>query len=166
MIYCPLPVQSTRTINNELNILISKGFTRIKLGEEIMFVEKVLEDLKSYPDPGEIKILIDRTIVRPDDEETRYRIADSIQTAFFEGQGNCIVEIDDLGEKEFSDRFELDGIQFEEPSANLFSFNNPYGACKKCEGFGKILGIDENLVIPIKVYPFTKGLLSPGEVKP
>lgn len=160
-IFCPLRISSSRTIKKELNVLISKGFTRIKVNGDILFVEDVIEHLESYSSLENIKILIDRMHIALDDEENRYRLADSIQTAFYEGRGECIVEIVDKAEKIFSDRFELDGIRFEEPSVNLFSFNNPYGACKRCEGFGKILGIDEDLVIPDKSMSVYEGAIVP-----
>ncbi|MBR9998856.1 MAG: excinuclease ABC subunit UvrA [Cyclobacteriaceae bacterium] len=161
LIYSPLHFQSSRSTKKELNVLISKGFTRIRIGGEILFVEEVLENINNYPELKDIRVLIDRLVVRHDDEENQYRIADSVQTAFFEGQGDCIVEIENGGERSFSDRFELDGLQFEEPSVNLFSFNNPYGACKRCEGFGKILGIDEDLVIPDKSLSVYEGAIVP-----
>jgi excinuclease ABC subunit A len=161
LIYSPLHFQSSRSTKKELNVLISKGFTRIRIGGEILFVEEVLENINNFPELKDIRVLIDRLVVRHDDEENQYRIADSVQTAFFEGQGDCIVEIENEGERSFSDRFELDGLLFEEPSVNLFSFNNPYGACKRCEGFGKILGIDEDLVIPDKSLSVYEGAIVP-----
>jgi excinuclease ABC subunit A len=161
MIFAPLHIISGRTLKQELNILLSKGFSRIKIGESVLLVEEVLTDIERFGTIEDILILIDRTSVIHDDEDNQYRIADSIQTAFFEGHGSCIVEIIGNESEEFSDRFELDGISFEEPSVNLFSFNNPYGACKKCEGFGKILGIDENLVIPDKSLSVYEGAILP-----
>jgi excinuclease ABC subunit A len=160
-VYSPLRFQSTRSKGKELNVLVSKGFTRIKIGSEILFVEDAIENLKDYPDLENVRVLIDRTVIRQGEEENQFRLADSVQTAFFEGHGLCIVEIEDREERIFSDRFELDGIQFEEPSVNLFSFNNPYGACKRCEGFGKILGIDEDLVIPDKSLSVYEGAIVP-----
>jgi Excinuclease ATPase subunit len=82
--------------------------------------------------------------VNATDEDLVFRLSDSVQTAFFEGHGDCIIYVEGKAKKNFSDRFELDGISFTEPSINLFSFNNPFGACQTCEGFGKILGIDED----------------------
>ena len=161
MIFAPLHINPKRTLEQELNILLSKGFSRIKIGEEVILVENALTGLEKYPEIEDIQVLIDRTSVLHDDEDNQYRIADSIQTAFFEGHGYCIVDIPGKTIKEFSDRFELDGIIFEEPSVNLFSFNNPYGACKKCEGFGKILGIDEDLVIPDKSLSVYEGAIVP-----
>jgi excinuclease ABC subunit A len=159
MIYAPLHVSPGRTLEQELNILLSKGFSRVKIGEEILRVEEALDNIENYHKIEDILILIDRSSIIQDDEDNQYRIADSIQTAFFEGHGSCIIEILGKNVKEFSDKFELDGISFEEPSVNLFSFNNPYGACKRCEGFGKILGIDENLVIPDKSLSVYEGAI-------
>ena len=115
---------------------------------------------------GEVEILIDRAAVNSTDEDLTFRLSDSVQTAFFEGHGDCIIYIENKDKKNFSDRFELDGITFTEPSINLFSFNNPYGACQTCEGFGKILGIDEDLVIPDKSLSVYEGAIAPwrGEV--
>jgi excinuclease ABC subunit A len=120
-------------------------------------------------------------IIKNDEDETISRLGDSIQTAFFEGKGDCYVRYklpessevlptgEDLGgaveKRFFCDRFELDDIRFEEPSPNFFSFNNPYGACKRCEGYGKVIGIDEDLVIPIKAKPFTRAPLPHGAAK-
>ena len=112
-----------------------------------------------------VRIVIDR-ISKNNEDETVSRLGDSIQTAFFEGKGDCYVryrEPDAEGETEhfFCDRFELDGIRFEEPSPNFFSFNNPYGACKRCEGYGKVIGIDEDLVIPDKSKSVYEGAIAP-----
>jgi excinuclease ABC subunit A len=104
-------------------------------------------------DTSILKVVIDRFTVQKSDESNASRIADSVQTAFNEGNDECIVELQANGEKiirEFSKRYELDGMTFEEPSTHLFNFNNPYGACKRCEGFGSIIGIDEDLVVPDK----------------
>jgi len=112
-----------------------------------------------------VRIVIDR-ITKNDEDETISRLGDSIQTAFFEGKGDCYVRYQEPdAEKEterfFCDRFELDGIKFEEPTPNFFSFNNPYGACKRCEGYGKVIGIDEDLVIPDKSKSIYEGAIAP-----
>jgi len=112
-----------------------------------------------------VRIVIDR-ISKNEEDETYSRLGDSIQTAFFEGKGDCYVrytEPDAATETErfFCDRFELDGIRFEEPTPNFFSFNNPYGACKRCEGYGKVIGIDEDLVIPDKSKSIYEGAIAP-----
>lgn len=112
-----------------------------------------------------VRIVIDR-ISKNEEDETVSRLGDSIQTAFFEGKGDCYVryqepDADAETERFFCDRFELDGIRFEEPSPNFFSFNNPYGACKRCEGYGKVIGIDEDLVIPDKSKSVYEGAIAP-----
>ncbi len=159
MILCPLKKLKGRSLEDELNILLSKGYTRVLFGTEVYFIEELLKQTINQDD--EVLIVIDRAQVNKDDEDLEYRIADSVQTAFFEGQGDCVVEFVNEGRFQFSDRFEADGILFEEPSVNFFSFNNPYGACKKCEGFGKILGIDPDLVIPDRNLSVYEGAIAP-----
>jgi excinuclease ABC subunit A len=151
-IYCPLYPHNNRSIKEELAVLLQKGFLRIYLDDKLNKIESILEDEnfkdEELTDSSRIRILIDRIVVA-DDEETLSRIADSAQTAFFEGKGDCYVETEG-NTTHYCDRFELDGIRFEEPTPNFFSFNNPYGACKRCEGYGNVIGIDEDLVIPDK----------------
>ena len=159
MILCPLIKKEDRTLEDELNILLQKGYTRVIYSGEPHFIEELLEKPKDLKEK-EIEILIDRGVVKHD-EDTQFRFSDSVQTALFEGQGDCIIEIPGEGRTSFSDRFEADGILFEEPSVNLFTFNNPYGACKKCEGFGRILGIDPDLVIPDKTLSVYEGAIAP-----
>lgn len=162
MILCPLRIREGRSIAQELNILLQKGFARVSIGDEILLLEEALG--RSIAPNADIRILIDRAAVQPE-EEFQYRISDSVQTAFQEGEGDCIVEIfSQNSDKQiftFSDRFEADGLSFEEPSVNLFSFNNPYGACRTCEGFGTVLGIDEDLVIPDKGLSVYEGAIMP-----
>ncbi|RAJ31830.1 excinuclease ABC subunit UvrA [Pedobacter cryoconitis] len=151
-IFCPLHPHNNRSVKEELAVLLQKGFLRVYLGDTVHKIEAVLEDEQfkdtELKDSETIKILIDR-IVFHNDDETMSRLADSIQTAFFEGKGDCYVEHEGKT-THFCDRFELDGIRFEEPTPNFFSFNNPYGACKRCEGYGNVIGIDEDLVVPDK----------------
>ena len=173
MITCPVHVKKGRKLPDELNLLLSKGFARILLDGEVKFIEELLNPAepttkrkKAPKIAGETEILIDRTSVNPEDEDTTFRLGDSIQTAFFEGEGDCFVYTEDAETKTFtrhrySDRFELDGMTFTEPSVNFFSFNNPYGACQTCEGFGKVLGIDEDLVIPDKTLSVYEGAIAP-----
>ncbi len=147
MVAAPLELINGRSLEDEFNILLSKGFTRILVNEESQYIEEV--DPQKL-DPNDVEILIDRLSVNAEDEDAVFRLGDSVQTAFYEGHGSCHIHY--RGEKvvKYSDRFELDDMVFEEPSVNLFSFNNPYGACKRCEGFGNVLGIDPDLVIPDK----------------
>lgn len=159
MISCPLQVGRGRKIEQELELLLQKGYTRILIDGEVYFVEDLLGE-KKVP-KGNYEILIDRATVRKDDEDNQFRIADSVQTALFEGHGDCKITVPDVETRSFSDRFELDGMSFELPSVNFFSFNNPYGACKRCEGFGNVLGIDRDLVIPDKELSVYEGAIAP-----
>ncbi|SIO03075.1 excinuclease ABC subunit UvrA [Algoriphagus halophilus] len=159
MISCPLQIQRGRKIEQELELLLQKGYTRILIDEEVYFVEDLLGE-KSVP-KGTYEILIDRASVIQNDEDNQFRLADSVQTALFEGHGDCKITIPGKETRTFSDRFELDGMSFEIPSVNFFSFNNPYGACRTCEGFGNVLGIDPDLVIPDKEMSVFEGAIAP-----
>jgi excinuclease ABC subunit A len=159
MILAPLHQHTDRSLSKELDLLLQKGYSRIYADGEVYFIEELLEQKK--PKLGkEIYILVDRAVIYKADEDLQFRIADSVQTAFFEGHGECRVLYGDE-ERVFSDRFELDGMVFEEPSVNFFSFNNPYGACQTCEGFGSVLGIDPDLVIPDKSLTIYEGAIAP-----
>ncbi|WP_337041638.1 excinuclease ABC subunit UvrA [Emticicia sp. 17c] len=162
MVLTPLKVKDDRKVKKELDLLLQKGYTRVVIDGETRQIEEILEAEADLDDQKHnIEILIDRNTVKHNDEDTQFRFSDSVQTAFFEGEGECIVDIVGKEKRTFSDRFELDGISFEEPSVNLFTFNNPYGACKRCEGFGKILGIDPELVIPDKNLSVFEGAIAP-----
>ena len=156
-ITCPLIVSQGRTYKEELKILLSKGYTRIMADGEILFIEDALESKKQ---PKNSEILIDRLVTTPGDEDFEFRVSDSVQTGFFEGHGQCIIHHEEESVV-FSDKFERDGIVFEKPTVNFFSFNNPYGACRKCEGFGKVLGLDMDLVIPDKSLSVYEGAIAP-----
>ncbi len=162
-ILCPLYPHNNRSLKEELAVLLQKGFTRVLIGDNLSKVEDLLDDKSTgnarLDDEHLIKIVVDRVSVALDDE-TLSRIADSVQTAFFEGKGDCFIYEND-NKHIFCDRFELDNIQFEEPVPNFFSFNNPYGACKRCEGYGKVIGIDEDLVIPDKSKSVYDGAIAP-----
>lgn len=161
MVVCPLKIARGRKLDEELNLLLSKGFARILVNGEVQFIEELLEAKKKPAKTSAFEILIDRAVTKADDEDLSFRLSDSVQTAFFEGHGDCSIYVDTKKEYNFSDRFELDGISFTEPSVNLFSFNNPFGACRNCEGFGKVLGIDEDLVIPDKSLSVYEGAIAP-----
>lgn len=137
-----------RTIKEALSVFNQQGFSRIWWNNKAEDINDLVETgPKDWP--SDAQLIIDRAVVRKDDEDNDTRLADSIQTAFFEGHGECRIHWVERNETaEFSNKFESDGITFEEPSLHLFSFNNPYGACPKCEGFGNVIGIDEDLVIP------------------
>ncbi|MFM7853956.1 MAG: excinuclease ABC subunit UvrA, partial [Flammeovirgaceae bacterium] len=186
MVASPLKLQKGRKLTDELNLLLSKGFARVLINGEVKFIEELLHpssrvlnhSVVKEKESGEgkktsakkkeieIEVLIDRAAVNAADEDLTFRLSDSVQTAFFEGHGDCIVYVEGQAKKSFSDRFELDGTIFTEPSVNFFSFNNHYGACQTCEGFGKVLGIDEDLVIPDKSLSLYEGAIAPwrGEV--
>jgi excinuclease ABC subunit A len=158
MVSCPLKIRDKRSVTEELKILLSKGFTRIIRDGEVKFIE---DELNEKPSAGGYEILIDRAATAPEDEDMQFRLADSVQTSFFEGEGDCYIYVVGDEKYQFSDRFEKDGIKFEEPTVNFFSFNNPFGACKTCEGFGKVLGIDEDLVFPDKSLSVYEGAIAP-----
>ena len=150
-IFAPLDLVSKNgDLAAKCTVLMQQGFTRVMLDGEILRLDEIVADKKKKY--KELFVLIDRFAVSHDDNELPGRMADSVQTAFFESHGYCMVET--AGEETkritYSNRFEADGMIFEEPTENLFSFNNPFGACKACEGFGSVIGIDEDLVIPNK----------------
>jgi len=148
-----LKIKNGRTIIQEAELLLQQGFTRLEINNEIVRIDELIKEINHKPcDESNCNIVIDRAVVLSD-EDNMSRIADSVQTAFFEGHGECIIKIYEesaVREEHFSNLFEADGIEFEEPSVHMFSFNNPVGACKTCEGYGKVIGIDEDLVIPNK----------------
>jgi excinuclease ABC subunit A len=141
-----------RPFQKQLELLSQQGFSRAVINGEIKKISEV--DFKTVKKTTEVFLLIDRLIANPEDEDFLNRVADSVQTAFFEGGGECLVWVEKndgtYTKNSFSNLFELDGITFEEPNVNFFTFNNPIGACKTCEGFGSIIGIDPDLVIPNK----------------
>ncbi|MCO5235823.1 MAG: excinuclease ABC subunit UvrA [Chitinophagaceae bacterium] len=173
LILAPFRLQGRREIREELNILLQKGFSRLYAfaasGGEIVRIEDALEQkdaaLKKQfagkSSAGSIYILIDRIVVKPFDEDDEHRLSDSIATAFFEGEGEMIIEINGEERLPYSNRFEKDGIKFEESVPNLFSFNNPYGACPVCEGFSQVLGIATDLVIPDPRLSLYEGAVAP-----
>lgn len=144
----PIDLREGRKMEEQLTVLKEKGLTRLLKIDDEKLVDLSSEDIN--PDeitPEEYRVLVDRLALKKDDEN-RSRLADSIETAFREGNGRCSVKIRNGKEYPFSERFERDGLEFLEPTPQMFSFNNPFGACDTCEGFGRVAGIDENLVIP------------------
>ena len=150
VVLSPLQIPKEQTLERVLEMKIQQGYNRIWTGADFIRINDVLEENTLYADlkPEKVSIVIDRLTVS-DEKEVVNRLMDSIETAFFEGTGLCRVLFTDTSEeREFSTRFEADGMKFEIPSDNMFSFNSPSGACPTCEGFGSIIGIDEKLVIP------------------
>ncbi|OGS74090.1 MAG: excinuclease ABC subunit A [Flavobacteria bacterium RIFCSPLOWO2_12_FULL_35_11] len=143
LLLAPVHIPEERSLLQTLKILAQQGYSRIKYKDEIIRIEDVDTEIEH-----DFHLVIDRIVVQ-DDEDFYNRLGDAVQTAFFEGNGECIIE-DVKAEKQttFNNKFELDGIQFLEPNTHLFSFNNPYGACLACDGFGNVIGIDDDLVIP------------------
>ena len=145
LLLCPIIINEDRDLKTVLKVLSQQGYARIKYEDKIYRIDDLPTDKKHYND---LKLVIDRVVVR-DDEDFYNRLSDAIQTAFFEGNGVCIIQdVSNNTLTEFNNKFELDGVLFYEPNTHFFSFNNPYGACSTCEGYGDVVGIDEDLVIP------------------
>ena len=146
LLLAPIILEEGRTIENKLQTLQQQGYARIKLKGDVLRIDDALkQEIKSDQD---LFLVVDRIIFK-NEEDFLNRLADAIGTAFFEGVGTCIIEsLTDNEQTVFNNKFEIDGMTFLEPNAHFFSFNNPYGACPKCEGYGDIVGIDEDLVIP------------------
>jgi excinuclease ABC subunit A len=178
VIIVPFKQHAKRETREELHILMQKGFSRMYMREfgvrrlesgVISRIEELLElsdkelknQLQTPNSQLQTNVLIDRIVTKDFDEDDLHRLSDSIGTAFYEGEGEMYVEVDNKKLLHFSNKFELDGIQFEEPVPNLFSFNNPYGACPTCEGFSQVLGIDADLVIPDKRLSVYEGAVAP-----
>ena len=148
VIAAPLVLAEGQGIIEKLTLLLSDGLMRVYTDGQTRLIEEILPSIDETTGAADIQVVIDRMRIAPDDD-TQTRIRDSVTRAFSYGDGICTV-ISDKGAAEFSSRFEADGIEFEHPSEHLFSFNNPLGACPRCEGYGKVIGIDEDLVIPDK----------------
>lgn len=178
LILVPFKQHANRDTREELNILMQKGFSRIwtkvNSAGEVLRIEDLLElndkDLQQQLTPVKktknnasfpVYVLVDRIVTKTFEEEDLHRLSDSINTAFYEGEGEMYLEVNGTTLHHFSNRFELDGIVFEEPVPNLFSFNNPYGACPVCEGFSQVLGIDTDLVIPDRRLSVYEGAVAP-----
>lgn len=145
LLLCPIVINKDRDIKTVLKVLSQQGYARIKYEDQIYRIDDMPTDKNNFND---LKLVIDRVVVK-DDEDFYNRLSDAIQTAFFEGNGVCIIQnVSNNTLTEFNNKFELDGILFYEPNTHFFSFNNPYGACSTCEGYGDVVGIDEDLVIP------------------
>ena len=145
LLLAPIPKRKGRTLEEQLQIYLQQGFTRVVLDKEIIHIEDYTPKKGDKP-----TLLIDRLTVNSSNEAAS-RLLDSAETAFYEGNGTCLLQfMDEESPHEFCIRFEADGMEFEEPSEQMFSFNSPIGACPDCEGFGRIVGIDEDLVVPNK----------------
>lgn len=144
LLLAPIHLEEGRAIENKLLALLQQGYARIKIDNTVLR----LDELKGKSLPKNIHLVVDRVITK-NDEDFINRLADAVQIAFFEGNGELYIEnLSDNSIKEFNNRFEADGITFLTPNVHLFSFNNPYGACETCEGYGDVIGIDDDLVVP------------------
>ncbi len=145
LLLAPIHLENGRVLEEKLKALLNQGFSRILVNNETVRLDQI--DGHTL-DNKDILLIIDRIVVK-DEEEFYNRLADAVQTAFYEGKGIChLQELNTHKRFSYSNNFELDGITFLEPNVHLFSFNNPYGACPVCEGYGNIIGIDEELVVP------------------
>ena len=147
LIMSPLEDSKERPLRSQLDILQQEGYQRVMVKGTIVRIEDVLETKEVLTDA---LLVVDRIEIRHGDDEQRSRVGESVQSAFFEGRGECRVQTMEGEGMTFSNKFEADGIVFEKPNPNFFSFNNPYGACPTCQGYGSIIGIDENMVVPNK----------------
>lgn len=144
LLLSPIHLEEGRSMDNKLQAIAQQGYSRIKVDSEVLRIDEVADT----PLPDKIDLVVDRIITK-NDEDFYNRLADAIEIAFFEGKGELYIETLSSGKiTEFNNRFEADGMTFMEPNVHLFSFNNPYGACPVCEGYGDVIGIDEELVIP------------------
>jgi excinuclease ABC subunit A len=144
LLLAPIYLEEGRTLEDKLKTLHKQGYARIKVDDSVLRIDA----FENYKTTSSVLLVVDRIIIK-DEEDFHNRLADAVQIAFFEGKGECIVEsLKDNNTQHFSNKFEADGITFLEPNVHLFSFNNPYGACPKCEGYGDIIGVDDDLVIP------------------
>lgn len=146
--------------NADWDLLIQKGYSRIWCENQLFSVQTLLDESSVLDQP--IFLVVDRLAIQPEDEEFQSRLFDACETAFWEGEGNCTVHFMESAESvEFNNRFELDGIKFEIPTKDFLSFNNPHGACRTCEGFGSVLGLDRDLVIPDTSLSVFEGAVAP-----
>jgi len=145
LLLAPISIDENRDLKTVLQVLEQQGYARLKWNDKVYRIADFPKEAYKNESPY---LVVDRVITK-DDEDFYNRLADATQTAFFEGKGVCFIEnLETKKTTEFSNKFELDGISFLEPNTHLFSFNNPYGACPTCEGYGNVIGIDEDLVIP------------------
>ncbi|MEO0570541.1 MAG: excinuclease ABC subunit UvrA [Bacteroidota bacterium] len=144
LLLAPITIRADRDAIKSLELFSKQGYARIKYQGAVIRIDQVPKDIGK-----EFDLVVDRVVVKKNDEDFLNRLGNAVDNAFFEGKGTCAIEALDSGQvQQFSNLFELDGIKFLEPNVHLFSFNNPYGACPKCEGYGDVIGIDPDLVVP------------------
>ena len=145
LLLAPITIDEDRSLSQKVKVLQQQGFARIKVNDDVIRIE----DFNESEVITDLFLVVDRVIITHDDEDFYNRLADAVQVAFYEGKGDCSIEnLSNNTITPFSNKFELDGITFLEPNTHLFSFNNPYGACPTCEGYGDVVGLDATLIIP------------------
>jgi excinuclease ABC subunit A len=158
LLLAPIHLEEGRALEDKLKVLLQQGFARILVNNQMVRLDEIAQHSLDNKD---ILLIIDRIVVK-NEEDFYNRLADAIQTAFYEGKGLCFLkELETDHKFTYSSNFELDGIQFLEPNVHLFSFNNPYGACPVCDGYGNIIGIDEELVIPNTALSIYENAIAP-----
>ena len=163
LLLSPIHLEEKRTLAQQLNVLLQQGFQRIYANEKLVNISDVLnfEDALTSLQNIKLHLVIDRLIIQ-NSEDFINRLSDAVQIAFYEGKGECVITpFDHFAPVLFSNNFTLDGITFNEPSIHLFSFNNPYGACETCNGYGNVIGIDDDLVIPNTSLSIYEGAIAP-----
>ncbi len=157
LLIAPINTGEKREAHKLAKLYSEAGFARVKYNNKVYRIDQLPENFK-----GNFELVVDRIIVRKEDEDFKNRLSTAVDNAFFEGKGTLHIESMDTDLKQtFNDRFEKDGITFDQPSIHLFSFNNPLGACKKCEGYGNLIGIDPTLVIPNTSLSIYEGAIAP-----
>jgi len=157
LLIAPIDTGEKREAHKLAKLYSEAGFARVKYNNKVYRIDQLPENFK-----GNFELVVDRIIVRKEDEDFKNRLSTAVDNAFFEGKGTLHIESMDTDLKQiFNDRFEKDGITFDQPSIHLFSFNNPLGACKKCEGYGDLIGIDPTLVIPNTSLSIYEGAIAP-----
>jgi excinuclease ABC subunit A len=160
LLLAPIHLEAGRELEDKLKVLLQQGFSRVLINNETVRLDDFISK-KPDSTAKEILLIVDRIVVK-NEEEFFNRLADAVQTAFYEGKGECYLqEVTTNDRKTYSTNFEVDGITFLEPNIHLFSFNNPYGACPTCEGYGNIIGIDEELVVPNTSLSIYEGAIAP-----
>lgn len=163
LLLAPITVEEGRTALEKIEVLGKQGYSRIKSKGKVLRINKA--KAKDNIAEKDLMLVVDRIITK-DEEDFYNRLADATQEAFYEGKGEVFIEkMEDGSQKHFSNQFELDGIEFLEPNEHLFSFNNPYGACSKCEGYGDVIGLDEELIIPNTGLSIYDGAIAPWHGK-
>src|SRR5699024_5464879 len=162
LLLAPVIVEEGRTVQEKIEILAKQGYSRIQVNGKVQRIDEASLEKEKIE---ELFLVVDR-IIKKEEEDFYNRLADAVQEGFYEGKGEVFIEkLEDQSRRQFSNKFELDGMEFLEPNQHLFSFNNPYGACLICEGYGDVIGIDEELVYPNTGLSVYEEVVAPWKVK-